>query len=64
MGYDGSVRDVCDGSLVQLCYGDDGLDVTKARMRSSADSCASSQEQLLLLLLSLLLFQLLLLLLL
>ncbi len=54
MGYDGSVRDVCDGSLVQLCYGDDGLDVTKARMRSSAGLCVSSQEQLLLLLLLLL----------
>jgi DNA-directed RNA polymerase I subunit RPA1 len=29
VAYDGSVRDVCDGSVVQLYYGDDGLDVTK-----------------------------------
>jgi hypothetical protein len=31
VAYDGSVRDVCDGSVVQLYYGDDGLDVTKVR---------------------------------
>jgi DNA-directed RNA polymerase I subunit RPA1 len=29
ISYDGTVRDVCDGSVVQLYYGDDGLDVTK-----------------------------------
>lgn len=29
ISYDGTVRDVCDGSVVQLNYGDDGLDVTK-----------------------------------
>lgn len=27
VGYDGSVRDACDSSLVQLYYGEDGLDV-------------------------------------
>lgn len=35
--YDGTVRDVCDGSVVQLYYGDDGLDVTKvAYMKQTA----------------------------
>jgi DNA-directed RNA polymerase I subunit RPA1 len=29
VAYDGTVRDVCDQSVVQLFYGDDGLDVTK-----------------------------------
>eukprot|EP00879_Flechtneria_rotunda_P019031 GHRR01019981.1.p1 GENE.GHRR01019981.1~~GHRR01019981.1.p1 ORF type:complete len:960 (+),score=400.61 GHRR01019981.1:550-3429(+) len=29
VAHDGTVRDVCDGSVVQLYYGDDGLDVMK-----------------------------------
>lgn len=32
ISYDGTVRDVCDGSVVQLYYGDDGLDVTKVKL--------------------------------
>lgn len=30
VAYDGTVRDVCDGSIVQCLYGDDGIDPTQA----------------------------------
>ena len=30
IAYDGTVRDVCDGSVMQLLYGEDGIDPTQA----------------------------------
>jgi DNA-directed RNA polymerase I subunit RPA1 len=50
VAYDGSVRDVCDGSVVQLFYGDDGLDVTKVSYMKQtaflAANAASAAQQL------------------
>ncbi|KAF6245033.1 hypothetical protein COO60DRAFT_1650460 [Scenedesmus sp. NREL 46B-D3] len=50
VAYDGSVRDVCDGSVVQLYYGDDGLDVTKVSYMKQtaflAANAASAARQL------------------
>ncbi|KAF8073189.1 rpa1 [Scenedesmus sp. PABB004] len=50
VGYDGTVRDVCDGSIVQLYYGDDGLDVTRVSYMKQtaflAANAASAARQL------------------
>lgn len=42
ISYDGTVRDVCDGSVVQLHYGDDGLDVTKVSYMKQTEFMAAN----------------------
>jgi DNA-directed RNA polymerase I subunit RPA1 len=44
--YDGTVRDVCDGSVVQLNYGDDGLDVTKVSYMKQTEFMAANAASL------------------
>jgi hypothetical protein len=46
ISYDGTVRDVCDGSVVQLNYGDDGLDVTKVSYMKQTDFMAANASSL------------------
>lgn len=46
ISYDGTVRDVCDGSVVQLNYGDDGLDVTKVSYMKQAEFMAANASSL------------------
>lgn len=46
ISYDGTVRDVCDGSVVQLHYGDDGLDVTKVSYMKKTDFMAANASSL------------------
>jgi DNA-directed RNA polymerase I subunit RPA1 len=46
ISYDGTVRDVCDGSVVQLNYGDDGLDVTKVSYIKQSEFMAANAASL------------------
>jgi DNA-directed RNA polymerase I subunit RPA1 len=46
ISYDGTVRDVCDGSVVQLSYGDDGLDVTKVSYMKQTEFMAANASSL------------------
>jgi DNA-directed RNA polymerase I subunit RPA1 len=46
ISYDGTVRDVCDGSVVQLNYGDDGLDVTKVSYMKKTEFMAANASSL------------------
>lgn len=46
ISYDGTVRDVCDGSVVQLNYGDDGLDVTKVSYIKQSEFMAMNASSL------------------